>query len=86
MHTLRKNNLNTKDFTLTLNYVANSLTTIYEIVTSCDLILYGLRELDSYYNSFIYSMSLLMKFDRVKFEDFHIKTMSYERHLLSQKS
>lgn len=57
--------------------MANNLVTIGEIVTSRDLVLYSLWGLDCDYNSFVPSMSLLMRFDKESFEYFFSELMSY---------
>lgn len=64
MQTLKKNDLSVEPYTLKLSIVDN-IAIISEYVTCKDLILRGLGELDSDFNSFISSIPLLMRLDIV---------------------
>lgn len=65
-----KNDQTIDQYTMKLMTIANNLVVVGESASERDIMLYALGHLDSSYNSFVYSMSMLLRKELVNSKDF----------------
>lgn len=69
LHTLVKNDLSINQYTLCLKAIYENLFAIGETIYERDILLYRLGGLDSSYNSFVSSITILIRKEHITFED-----------------
>lgn len=80
-----KNDQTIDQYIMKLMTIANNLVVVGESASERDIMLYALGHLDSSYNSFVYSMYMLLRKELVNSKDFQSQLMSYDKRLCSQR-